>query len=157
MLNIRNESKENRRAVAFSADGATKWTTPKLDEYLKDPICMASICRLSEKPASDRDRILFVNPDNLTRADGKSERWRDRKNVTVKLSYDEGKTWEVSKSLEPGGSGYSDVTVDAHGVIYCLYERAGQRNPFSPSAVTVARFNLEWLTEGKDKLPPAKE
>jgi sialidase-1 len=157
LLNMRSESNEHRRSITLSPDGATKWTQPKFDEQLKEPICMASICRFSEKSGQDRDRIVFVNPDNLERADGKAKpgQGRDRKNVSVKLSYDEGKTWEVSKALEPGGSGYSDVTVDGHGNIYVLYERAGKRNPFSPEALTVAKFNLEWLTDGKDKFASA--
>ena len=103
MLNIRSESKANRRAVAFSADGATKWTKPAFDDKLLEPICMASLCRLSEKPASDKNRLLFANPNTLDRADGKAAPGvgRDRKNLTVQLSYDEGKTWEVSRV--PGG------------------------------------------------------
>src|SRR4051812_35028656 len=89
MLNLRTESKQHRRAVCFSDDGATKGTKPAFDDKLAEPICMASLCRLSEKPASDKNRLLFANPDNLERADGKEAPGvsRDRKNLTVKLSY----------------------------------------------------------------------
>jgi sialidase-1 len=157
LLNIRNESKQNRRAVAFSADGATKWTKPVFDDKLVEPICMASLCRLSEKPASDRNRLLFANPDNLERADGKEAPGvvRDRKNLTVKLSYDEGKSWEVSRVVEAGFSGYSDLTVGPDGTIYCFYERGSTDGKSSTRTerLTVARFNLEWLSDGKDKLP----
>jgi sialidase-1 len=156
MLNIRSQSKQHRRAVSFSDDGATKWTKPAFDEKLLEPICMASLCRLSEKPGSDRNRLLFANPDNLERADGKEAPGvgRDRKNLTVKLSYDEGKTWAVSKVLEAGFSGYSDLAVGPDGVIYCFYERgsADGKSSTRTARLTVARFNLEWLTDGKDKL-----
>jgi sialidase-1 len=54
MLNMRSQSKANRRAVAFSPDGATRWTRPVFDEQLREPICMASLCRLSEKGKQDR-------------------------------------------------------------------------------------------------------
>jgi sialidase-1 len=80
-----------------------------------EPICMASIVRYSlAGEARGRNRILFANPHWLERADGKAQPGfgRDRKNVSVKLSYDEGQTWPVSKSLEAGFSGYSDL---AHG------------------------------------------
>jgi sialidase-1 len=160
MLNIRSESKQHRRAVCFSDDGATKWTKPAFDDQLREPICMASLCRLSEKPASDRNRLLFANPDNLDRADGKEAPGvgRDRKNLTVKLSYDEGKTWAVSKVLEAGYSGYSDLAAGPDGVIYCFYERgsADGKSSTRTARLTLARFNLEWLTDGKDKLAQAQ-
>jgi sialidase-1 len=156
MLNLRSQSKQHRRAVAFSDDGATKWTKPVFDEKLLEPICMASLCRLSEKPASDKNRLLFANPDNLDRADGKEAPGigRDRKNLTVKLSYDEGKTWAISKVLEEGFSGYSDLAVGPDGAIYCFYERGSTdgKSSYSTKRLTVARFNLEWLSDGKDKL-----
>jgi sialidase-1 len=156
MLNMRSESKPHRRAVTFSTDGATGWSKPAFDDQLQEPICMASLCRLTEKPKVDKDRLLFANPDNLDRADGKAEagKSRDRKNLTVKLSYDEGKTWAVSKPLEPGPSAYSDLAVGPGGSIYCLYERgkpdAKGSSPYQ--LLTLARFNLEWLTEGKDRV-----
>jgi sialidase-1 len=153
MLNTRSESKANRRLVTFSRDGATGWTTPEFHPQLVEPICMAGMVRLSTEKAGGGNRILFVNPDNLERADGKSTPGlsRDRKNVTVRLSYDEGRTWPVSRPLEPGYSGYSDIAAARDGAIYCLYERAAANaNAFEPAALTLARFNLEWLTGGED-------
>jgi sialidase-1 len=117
---------------------------------------MASLCRLSEKGKHDRDRLLFANPDNLLRF-GKVVRpgsMADRKKLTVKLSYDEGKTWRVARVLEPGFSGYSDLAVGPDGTIYCFYERGSTdgKDIFATRYLTVARFNLEWLTNGKDSL-----
>jgi sialidase-1 len=153
MLNARSESKAHRRLVTYSKNGATQWSTPKFDPGLVEPICMGSIIRLSQKPSSDKNRILFCNPDNLARADGKEApgKGRDRKNLTVKLSYDEGDTWAISKPVEPGWSAYSDIGVSPKGTILCFYGR-GQKSSFSGAQLTLARFNLEWLTDGKDKL-----
>jgi sialidase-1 len=50
---------------------------------------------------------------------------RDRRNLTVKLSYDEGKTWPVSRLIEEGWSGYSDLAVAKDGTIFCFYGRGG--------------------------------
>lgn len=149
LFNSRSESKPNRRLIAYSKDGATNWTKPVFHDELVEPICLASMIRLSEKPR----RLLFVNPNNLTRADGKDTPGlsRDRKNISVRLSYDEGQTWPVTKALEPGPSGYSDLAVARDGTILCLYESGSKEKPNSYSAqLTLARFNLEWLTEGKD-------
>jgi sialidase-1 len=158
MLNVRSESSVNRRLVTTSKDGATGWTAPRFDDALREPICMASMVRMTSAPPSNKSRIVFSNPDNLERADGKAApgKGRDRKNLSIKLSYDEAQSWPVSKVLEPGPSGYSDLAVLPDGTVLCFYERSTTdgklNNKFA--ALTVARFNLEWLTEGKDRLSP---
>ena len=42
-----------------------------------------------------RSLLLFSNPDNLTRADGEAApgRSRDRRNLSIRSSDDEGRTW----------------------------------------------------------------
>lgn len=156
MLNVRSESKANRRLVTVSKDGASGWSTPRFDDALPEPICMASLVRLSMRPPSDKSRVLFCNPDNLTRQDHKEAPGnnRDRKNLSVRLSYDEGKTWAVTKSIEPGWSAYSDLAVTPAGTLLCFYGRSGKPD-FAGDRLTLARFNLEWLTDNKDALPPA--
>lgn len=151
MLNVRNESKAHRRLVTVSKDGATGWSTPRFDDALVEPICMGGIIRYSTTATGGKNRILFSHPDNLARADGKEEagKSRDRKNVSVMLSYDEGHTWGVKKSVEPGWSAYSDITVTHAGTILCFYGRSEKAN-FAGDRLTIARFNLEWLTDGKD-------
>lgn len=143
MLNIRSESKANRRAVSFSADGASGWTKPEFVEELKEPICMASIVRLSETPP----RLLFANPDNLDGPAGKTMQpgqGRERKNLTIKLSRDEGKSWPVSKVLDAGMSAYSDLAVLPDGTVLCFYEK-GTPEGRGYQFLTLARVRPEWL------------
>lgn len=159
MLNVRSESKAHRRLVTVSKDGATGWSTPRFDDALLEPICMGSIIRFSLAEDGGKNRILFSNPDNLSRADGKEEpgKNRDRKNVSVKLSYDEGQTWAVSKPIEPGPSMYSDIAVTKSGTILCFYGNSGASTGlghFAGGRLTLARFNLEWLTDGHDTFAP---
>ena len=150
MLNIRNENKEHRRAVSYSEDGATNWTKPVFDQQLYEPVCMGSIIRVSTSADSDRNRLLFCNPHSLEPRDDRpaTNVMKKRQNLSVKLSYDDGQTWPINKSIEPGASEYSDMAIGQDGVIYCLYSRG---------AVTCARFNIEWLTDGKDTGPVHKE
>jgi Neuraminidase (sialidase) len=141
MLNIRHESEPHLRGVTISQDGATGWSQMRLDEALPEPICSGSLVRLSKRPESDKDRMLFVNPHNP---------WgRERRNLTVKLSEDEGRTWPISRVIEPGPSGYADLAVGPDGTIYCFYERgtAGSR-ALNPRSLRLARFNVEWSTGG---------
>jgi sialidase-1 len=156
MLNSRTESPAHRRLVTISPDGATRWSPPRFQSELLEPICMASIVRLTTTADSDKNRILFANPHNLDRADKNEQpgKPRDRKNVSIKLTYDEGQTWPVNKLLEDGPSAYSDLAVLPDGTVLCFYERSeirpGTRTNYGK--LTVARFNLQWITDGKDAL-----
>ena len=155
MLNVRNESKAHRRLVTTSADGATGWSTPRFDDALLEPICMGGIVRYRH---GGQNLILFSNPHNLDKEKGQPEpgKSRDRKNVSVKISRDEGQTWSVHKSIEPGPSMYSDIAVTRAGTILCFYGRSGDNQgmaAFAGGRLTVARFNLDWLTDGKTTQP----
>lgn len=143
MLNARSPSKANRRLVTISADGATKWSKPAFDEALPEPVCMGSLLSI---PGTKQ--VLFANPDNLERAGAKTPpapgAGRDRKNLTVRLSDDSGKTWVAKKSIESGFSAYSDLALAKDGSVLLFYERAGEKSQ-SYGRLTVARFAVEWL------------
>ena len=149
MLNVRSESKAHRRLVTVSKDGATGWSTPKFDDALLEPICMGGIVRYDH---DGKNLILFSNPHNLDKANGKAEpgKNRDRKNVSVKISSDEGVSWPVNNLLEDGPSMYSDIAVTPKGTILCFYGRSGDSKgvaAFAGGRLTLARFNLEWLQQ----------
>jgi len=137
-LNMRSYHGKNRRAYAWSRDGGLTWSEVKLDEALVEPRCQASIARLSDRSGGGKSRILFSNPAST-----------ERVNLTVRLSYDECRTWPVSRVLHPGKCAYSDLAVARDMTICCLYER-GEKGPYE--RITLARFNLEWLTGGADRL-----
>ena len=144
--NVRSESKTNRRLLTYSRDGATNWSEPRFHEQLLEPICMASMVAAR---IGGRNVLLFANPDNLERAAGLAEagRPRDRKNVTVQVSYDGGVSWTAKRSVEPGYSGYSDMAVLPDGKILLLYERGGLGDDHFRSAfLTLSRFDLQWVT-----------
>jgi sialidase-1 len=153
LLNVRSESKANRRLLTASPDGAGGWSPPEFNADLLEPICMASMARLS-LPRPDRQGLLFANPNTLDAAPGKQAAPganRARKNLSIKLSYDEGQTWPVTKLLEDGLSGYSDLAVGPDGTIYCFYEAASTgQSHYATGRLVLARFNLEWLTGGRE-------
>jgi sialidase-1 len=137
MLNIRSES---YRDVSLSSDGGESWSDKTQDRTLVDPTCQGSILRHTKRSDGfDKDRLLFCNPADESR----------RANITVRLSYDEGKTWSISKTLrEEPCAGYSCMTVLADGSIGLLYESG----TYSSDTICFARFSLEWLTDGEDSL-----
>jgi sialidase-1 len=158
MINMRNESDSNRRLISYSKNGISGWTKPAFDNDLFEPVCMASLIRVTGRP-DDKPRLIFVNPDsrnNQLQVRKNSKVNKPRENVTARLSYDEGKTWPVHKVLHARGSGYSDLAVDKKGMIFCLYEiRDGDDNDWIYRMV-IRRFNIEWLTEGKDFISKRK-
>ncbi len=156
LINSRSESPEHRRAVAISPDGSTKWSEPKFHDQLLEPICMANIIRwtkASDMNAGGKNRIVFSNPHNLERVNAKPGQGRDRKNLSLKLSYDEGETWPINKTLEAGASGYSDLAIAADGTLLCFYERSkvDEATKKRTAYLTIARVTLDWLTDGKDQ------
>ncbi len=138
LINMRSYHGKNRRAVAISKDGGLSWSEVTLDQALIEPVCQASILRCTGQSRKSRSRILFSNPADTSRV-----------RMTVRVSYDEGKTWAASKLLHEGPSAYSSLAVLRDSTIGCLYER-GDQHPYQ--TITFARFNIEWLTEGKDSL-----
>jgi sialidase-1 len=128
MINMRHASEPHFRAVSTSPTGIDQWADPHFDKGLPEPVCMASLARL------DDGRVVFSNPNVST--------GRERKNVTVRLSDDDGATWAASRSLEPGPSAYSDLAVGPDDVIYCFFER-GEKKPYE--RLTFARFGPDWL------------
>ena len=131
---------EAYRQISISRDGGLTWTACTVDSTLIEPGCQASVIRHSTEEYHDRNRILFSNPASTTR----------RENMTVRMSYDECRTWPVSKRLSSAQSGYSCLTVLRDGTIGCLYENGEKRYN---EKITLALFNLEWLTDGADGFP----
>ncbi len=137
LLNIRNYREKGHRGLSMSKDGGLTWSTITSDPTLIEPVCQASFIRYTESPPFLKSRLLFSNPASQT----------ERIKMTVRVSYDEGKTWPVAKLLNAGPSGYSCLTVLPGMKIGCLYERGDHS---SIDEVTFARFSLEWLTDGAD-------
>jgi sialidase-1 len=153
MLNIRNESKRFRRLVSYSDNGATGWSQPSYHEGLYEPVCFGSMVRVSEQPVATHNRVLFSNPDSSDNPKIIGGWCRKRENLTAKLSYDEGLTWPVIRVLDPGVAGYSDVATGPDRTMYCLYEGGDTKDDmFSSTHMSVIRFNLDWLSDGKDSL-----
>jgi sialidase-1 len=120
VMNVRTGSPRNRRVITESPDGATRWAEPHFDETLTDPICAAGLVGVPGKKGAPL--WVFSNLDSVTRADGKAQAGKDRRNLTVRFSHDEGASWVDARVLEPGPAGYSDLAALRDGTILCYYE-----------------------------------
>lgn len=145
MMNMRNywerdggdTSKGGKRAIATSADGGETWSELSFDETLIEPVCQASFLRYSWPDGAVKSRLLFSNPAST----------EARVKMTVRLSYDEGKTWPIAKLLHEGPAAYSCLAVLPDQRIGCLYERGAEH---SYESISFARFTLRWLSGGAD-------
>lgn len=140
MINSRVHNK-GLRIVHTSKDEGKTWETRE-EPQLIDPGNNASIIRYTTtKDGYDKNRLLFSN----------TKRTEGRANMTVRISYDEGKTWSEGKTIYPGSAAYSSMTILENGDIGLFFEKEGYTENVFVS------FSLEWLTDGKDKyIAPAK-
>lgn len=137
LINMRSALTRNR-LVSRSTDQGASWTPIESDATLIEPPCQASILRFTGGGRA-KSRILFSNPADSAK----------RVKLTVRASYDEGKTWPVSKSLCEAPSAYSALAILRDRTVGCLYE-TGEQIPYD--MIRFAQFSLEWLTDGKDHL-----
>lgn len=98
MLNMRDDN-GGSRSVCTTKDWGKTWTEhPTSRSALPEPVCQASIIRI--KTADGKNGLAFFNPATE----------KGRHHLTLKLSFDEGKTWpEKYHTLiyEPNSFGYS--------------------------------------------------
>ena len=130
---MRSYHGKNKRAMSVSRDGGRSWGNVYLDDALETPVCQASILRCTwpeDKARGGKSRILFSSP-----------RGAERKNLTVWLSYDEGRTWPISKQIHAGAAAYSNLVALPSGRIGVLYEKDGYQE------ISLATFDLRWLED----------
>lgn len=154
MVVARNESTADspdnlRHLVAISGDGGETWGPVHRQEELITPRCHGSTERFTLSGAHDCNRLLFSSPASPFRQD---EHPYGRYNLTVRLSYDEGETWTAGKTIWPHPGSYSDLIVLDDMTIGYVYERGDKGTTHYWDEIHFARFNLEWLTSGRDSI-----
>lgn len=119
LLTMRNYDRSRRmRQRALSFDGGSTWKYQGFDSTLIEPICQASIHRLSF-PIQGRSKIAFSNPASKEK----------RENMTVRISFDEGESWPLAQVLHEGPSAYSDLVALSPTRLGCLFE-GGRESPY---------------------------
>lgn len=154
MVVSRNESAADapdnlRHLIAISCDGGESWEHLLRAEDLITPRCHGAVERFTIEGRQDRNRLLFSSPASPFR---QNEHPYGRYNLTVRLSYDEGETWTTGRTIWPHPGSYSDIVVMNDKTIAYVYERADKGSTHYWDEIHFARFNLEWLTHGRDSL-----
>jgi sialidase-1 len=132
LFNMRSYHGRNRRAVARSRDGGLTWSDVALDEALIEPVCQASMILAVPAGKKSDGRLLFSNPASTK-----------REKMTIRASFDDGRTWPASAVVHEGPTAYSSLAVLRDKTIGLLYER-GEKNPYE--RITFASFPFSWVT-----------
>ncbi|NGF57610.1 exo-alpha-sialidase [Parapedobacter sp. SGR-10] len=114
LQNVRLQSKKYRyRLLAYSKTAGQSWDTVYLDKQLPDPICQGSMLDIKHKK---KHIILFSNPDSQFK----------REKMTIRASWDDGKTWKTAFLVDEGASAYSDLVEIDQKCIGIVYERGNK-------------------------------
>lgn len=115
-------------AKVWSKDKGESWSqTLNYNSELKGAACDIGLIKLSA------DIILLSQPADL----------KKRKDLTIRMTSDDGETWSVSKLLQQSEATYSDLAVLPDQTIICLYGQGGTGH--MPKMVSLARFSRQWL------------
>jgi sialidase-1 len=133
MLNIRSYCGNHRRLVAISQDGGRTFGTLYEDAALAEPVCQASLLRWPFPVEGKKSVLLFANPASTR-----------RERMTVRGSFDDGRTWFRQLTLYEGPSAYSCLAALDRDTLGCLYER-GQAHPYE--AIYLARMRIASFLE----------
>lgn len=122
MLNMRDNrnwgnTSVNGRRICITHDMGETWTEhPTSRNALIEPTCMASLHKhIYKRKKEAKSILLFCNPES----------YRERNNMTLKVSFDDGQTWPSAHKVlldEWGGFGYSCITSVDDETIGILYE-----------------------------------
>lgn len=138
MMNIRNRP---YRLLSISHDKGLTFSEAEPIPELVDPSSDGDIILYtSVKDGFDKNRLVFVNDHHPSQ----------RKNLSIKISYDEGKTWPVSKVIHEDAAWYAAAAVTSDGKIAVYYERGDGDYCY----MDVVVMSLEWITDGADTYKP---
>ena len=121
LLNSRTQGTAGQRLEAISYDGGQTWGPFRHNWDLTDPRNNASIIRAypNAPQGSARARVLLFSNANSSSA---------RANGTIRVSYDDGFTWNEGKVFESGDMAYSTLHALSDGTWGLLYETGGYKN-----------------------------
>ena len=109
IINSRNQTGKYR-IVSLSKDGGETWDTTFVDHNLPDPICEGSLLNIGT--TRGKSVLAFCNDASQ----------QNRDSLTLRISFDEGKTWKKKFLIEPKNTAYSDIVKLSKKKIGVLYE-----------------------------------
>ena len=134
---------KTRRTSTGTINTFSSWVAA---DALPDPACQASMMRYSD----NRSRIIFLNSASTS----------TRGKMLLRVSYDEGTTWPISKrvyddltedqAVAQGKGGYSSLAKTGDNMIGALIEINEDTSSSTTShrSIDFHKFNLSWILNG---------
>lgn len=147
LLNMRGGRPKNRESIgysrihALSKDGGLSFEKAYHENSLIEPVCNGAICNYN-KNGKPTKWLAFTNPSDTTK----------RKNLTLKMSANDGSTWKTVCVIHEGPSAYSDLVTLPNGSIAVLYEN-GESNAYERISCKLVKATM---IESEDILKPDK-
>lgn len=111
VLSSRDQSgRSHARIVSIGKDGGVRWDTTFVAHDLPDPVCEGSM--IAYTPRNGPPVLLFSNDANT----------KERRDLTISVSRDNGRTWPKHTLIDPAPSAYSDIVVMRNGRLEILWE-----------------------------------
>lgn len=108
LLNMRVGANNNQRVYSISNDGGLSFSSLMQAPELVDPVCQGS---LTSAPVGSGFGVFFSNAASTS-----------RRNMTIKMSTNDGSTWTKKKLVFSGPSAYSDLLMLSEDKIAILFE-----------------------------------
>ncbi len=135
--NARTHSRRGNKIIGRSFDGGESWKDGHEDDELFDGPpdeygCKGALVRLRQ---DDKDILIFSSPGRKDKRD----------DITVRVSFDQGKSWPHRRIVKKGPGNYTWLAAGrkgtpSEGMIYLVSNKDW-----------MARFNLAWILEGNSK------
>ena len=139
----RTFTRPGNKRIAWSYDGGETWVDEHEDKYLPDGPPDVYGCKngLARLPIEGKDVMIYSSPKDMHA--------KDRKPITVRASFDGGKTWPLVRTLLDNEIanytwlGVGRAGTPSEGMIYLL---SRMRH--------LVRFNLAWMLEKNEFVEP---
>ena len=149
-FNSREYFSDAQRRIAVSTDDGETFGQFRIDDYLiEDGLigCNGSLLHIDREDLKDEDKAMIPEEANSVTifANPRSKnKWRN--NMTLCVSYDEGKSWAMKHTVWGGGSAYSAMAYDkTTGRVNLLFEKGDKHA--CDKGLTHVEFDFEWLIQ----------
>ncbi len=115
-----------------------------LDRQLPEPWCHAGLTFADPTKEHPQGVLFFSNPAHANETGKHSG--KHRRDMTLRASFDGGRSWPIAQQINDRPAGYSDLATDAR-TVHCLFEAGDQTYN---ERIEYVRLSLERLLRGEE-------
>lgn len=133
---------EAYRYITVSDTGIGGWSDTRMDTALQNPSVQGSMYSTT---VNGQHMLLYIGCDSQIA----------RENLSVRCSYDDGKSWSSPIRIESSYASYSDLVI-VDGTVYVIYESHPNKDLFFTS-FSLSKFDapstVSWVSKGTESEP----